>query len=69
MHTFILLSGETLNFERFMQGPKLSEGCRWVNAYEKVWIETKGEVETVDPNTRTLFGYDEAEFLAKQYRC
>ena len=51
-----------------MQGPKLTEGCHWHNAYDNVWIETKGEVESVDPNKSTLFGYDEDEFLARQYR-
>lgn len=68
MHTFILLSGKVLKFDRFMQGPKLTEGCHWHNAYDQVWVETQGEVESVNPNKRTLFGYDEAEFLARQYK-
>lgn len=51
-----------------MQGPKLTEGCHWRNAYDCVWVETKGEIEAIDPNKRTLFGYDEDEFLARQYR-
>lgn len=68
MHTFILLSGKVQNWDRFMQGPKLTEGCHWRNAYDKVWVETKGEVESIDPNERTLFGYDEKAFLARQYK-
>ena len=68
MHTFMTLDGKVQNWERFMQGPKLTEGCHWRNAYGKVWVETKGEVESVDPNKRTLFGYDEKEFLARQYK-
>jgi hypothetical protein len=36
MHTFILLSGKVQNWDRFMQGPKLTEGCHWRNAYGKV---------------------------------
>ena len=68
MHTFILLNGKVQKWERFMQGPKLTDGCHWRNACDNVWVETRGEIETVDPNKRTLFGYEEKAFLARQYK-
>lgn len=34
---------------------------------EPNWVEARPP-QTIDPNHRTLFGYEEAEFLAKQYR-
>lgn len=37
----------------------LGEEPDWIEAYPP---------ESIDPNIRTLFGYDEAEFLRKQYR-
>lgn len=67
-NTFLTLDGRVFKTDRFMEGPKLTEGCHWHNAYDKTWVETRGEVESVDPNKRTLFGYDEDEFLRKQYK-
>jgi len=32
------------------------------------WIEALPP-ESIDPNHRYLFGYDEDEFLARQYKC
>ncbi len=68
MNTFHLLNGQTVKTERFMQGPTLTKDCHWKSKGHKEWVETKGAIETVDPNKRELFGYDEDEFLAKQYR-
>lgn len=67
-NTFMTLAGKVFKTDHFMQGPKLTEGCHWHNAYDKTYVETRGEIENVDPNRRTLFGYDEDEFLAKQYK-
>lgn len=67
-NTFMTLDGKVFKTDRFMQGPKLTEGCHWHNAYDKTWVETRGDIETVDVNKRTLFGYDEDEFMARQYR-
>lgn len=68
MNVFNLLNGQTVTTERFMQGPKLTAGCHWENTGDKEWTEVRGEIESVAPNKRTLFGYNEDEFLAKQYK-
>ena len=68
MNVFNLLNGQTVTTERFMQGPKLTSGSHWENTGHKEWTEVRGTIESVDVNRRTLFGYDEDEFLAKQYK-
>ena len=67
MNTFLTLSGEVFNTERFMQGPTLSAGCHWNNAYGKTYVETVGEIESIDPNQFLIFGYEAKVLLAKQY--
>lgn len=68
INTFLTLDGKVFKTERFMQGPKLSDGCHWHNSYDKTYVETPGEIESVDVNKRTLFGYDEDVFMRKQYK-
>jgi hypothetical protein len=67
-NTFLTLDGKVFRTERFRQGPKLSDGCHWHNAYDKTYVETTGEIESVDVNERTLFGYPEDEFMRRQYK-
>lgn len=69
MNVFITKDGQRVEVERFMQGPKLSAGYVWNNdaplgSGEKVWREV---VAPHVPDGK-LFGYDQAEFMAKQYR-
>ena len=64
---FILLDGTRIETDRFMQGPKLSKNCHWWNT-DSGWVETKGNLETIDPNNSFLFGYPQDVFLAKQYK-
>lgn len=66
MHTFISKTGEQVQAERFMQAPALHAGYVWYNTHDKVWIE-QPEVQPLEDGK--LFGYDVAEFMAKQYRC
>ena len=72
MSTFLLLNGDTIVTERFMQGPALPKSHSWRNTAplgeEPVWTEVAYPVESVDPNIETLFGYETQTFLAKQYR-
>ena len=72
MSTFILLNGNTVVTERFMQGPALPKNHSWRNnaplGEKPVWAEVAYPVESVDPNLETLFGYETQTFLAKQYR-
>ena len=67
-HKFIMLDGKVIETERFVQGPVHSKGNHWRQHEPGVWVETFGEIETIDPNKRTLFGYDENEFMARQYK-
>lgn len=68
MNTFIDHKGSVFQCERFMQGPRLQHGNWWRNAYEKTYIEEPMPPD-VDPNTQpTLFGYDEKQFLKRQYK-
>ncbi len=67
MHHYKLLNGSEGMVERVMQLPKLSKGRHWYNNGQS-WIEKPLPLESTDANKRTLFGYDESEFLAKQYR-
>lgn len=57
-NTFLTLDGKVFKTDRFMQGPKLTEGCHWRNAYEKTWVETRGESKTF-----RVAEYDGAEFI------
>lgn len=66
MHTFIKLNGIEVKTERFVNAPELEKGCEWYNAFDKTWFERK-QVEPVDPNVNFIFGYEESEFLKKQY--
>lgn len=67
-NTFITLKGEVFNTDRFMQGPKLTEGCHWRNSYSNTYVETVGDIESVDPGLQLIFGYEAKVLLAKQYR-
>ena len=69
MHKFIKKCGTAVEVERFMQGPKLSDGYVWhceseLGSGESVWREVVAPYETKG----TLFGYEEKAFLARQYK-
>ena len=69
---FLMLSGEVVYAESFMKGPSLQHNRHWRNMSDaesdhQQWQETVGEIETVDPNTEYLFGYESKAFMLKQY--
>jgi len=70
MHLFINRIGEEFKVDRFMNGPVLQTGYWWHNetkdtmAEFQIWREV---VQPLEANSK-LFGYDQAEFLAKQYK-
>lgn len=68
MNVFKMLNGKTVTVDQFMQGPTISKNHHWESTGYKEWTERGFIIETVDPNKRELFGYEESEFLAKQYR-
>jgi hypothetical protein len=70
MQIYILKDGARVEVARVMQGPPLTPGYWWsqeapLGSGESIWREVV-QPATARPNT--LFGYDEAEFMAKQYR-
>jgi len=65
---FIMLDGTEIKTERFMQGPTLGKGRHWRIHDDKTYVETLGDIESIDPNKLTLFGYDADEFMARQYK-
>ena len=69
MNTYIQNDG-TVTTCRFMQAPALKPGYIWINvsrlgAYPMEFLEVVDY--SVNPD-KTIFGYPEKEFLAKQYR-
>lgn len=73
MPTFYRLDG-VIEAERFMQAPPLKSGCVWMEGnrpghYTEV---TSPHGPESDPNhhhySNKIFGYDENEFLARQYK-
>ena len=67
-NTFLTIAGKVFTTDNFMQGPKLTEGCHWRNSYDKTYVETLGEIESVDPKLFLIFGYEAKVLLAKQYK-
>ncbi len=67
MHHYKLLDGSEGAADRFMTLPKIPKDHHWHNDGQ-TWIEKPFPLESIDINKRTLFGYDESIFLAKQYR-
>ena len=66
MNKFIKKCGTVVEVERFMQGPKLSQGYEWRSEgeFEKIWREVPMQHCTKG----TLFGYEEKSFLRRQYK-
>lgn len=70
MHKFIMANGDTIFSDTFMKGPTTNEEFHNISKLEDdftTWIECK-KSEAVDPNINYIFGYEEQEFLAKQYK-
>ena len=67
MQTFKLLNGTIVTVDRFMQGPAISKNHFWYDE-NGIWAEKGCPLETIDVNKETLFGYDQKEFLQKQYK-
>lgn len=67
MHIFKMLDGKTIKEESFMNGPTLSSGFHWQAQDPNIRVETKGDIEVIDPNIDYLFGYESKTFLQKQY--
>lgn len=69
---FLTKDGTTIDARTVGEHPQLTAGYHWQNSEPlgetPIWREVAGTIPTVDPNHRTLFGYDETEFLAKQYK-
>jgi hypothetical protein len=72
MGIYITKDGTTVNAKTYGEHPKLSPGHHWTNdeplGEAPVWREVPGQIASVEPMRPTLFGYDEAEFMAKQYK-
>lgn len=80
-NTFKMLDGSVVVTERFMQGPRLGPDRHWYQTdvlvcvegetyvEAKTYVEVMGKIPTVDVNApNTIFGYEEKEFLARQYK-
>lgn len=69
---FVTKEGTTIDAKTVGAHPRLTPGYHWRNTEplgaESVWRETAGTLASIDINTRTLFGYGEDEFMAKQYK-
>ena len=72
MGTYVTKEGLTINAKTYGEQPKLSPGHHWSNnaplGESPVWQEMPGVLASVEPSRPTLFGYDEAEFMAKQHK-
>ena len=69
MNKYIQTTG-AIHTGSFMQAPALKPGYIWLNV-SKLGEANQEFIESVDftgPSPKTLFGYPEKEFLAKQYR-
>lgn len=69
-NTFIQKDGTRTETTRFLAGPTLTPGYWWSN---EAPLGSEGNIwrEVVAPHTPrkdTIFGYDAAEFMAKQYK-
>jgi len=62
--------GDEFKVDRFMNSPPLRAGYWWHNETQDTMAEFQTWLEVVAPldNNNKLFGYDQAEFLAKQYK-
>lgn len=70
-HVFLRADGTTTEVDRFMAGPALRPGYEWRsisghNEPVSKWIERP--VQKSEAYDGRLFGYEESEFLAKQYK-
>lgn len=64
--TFKTKDGLVIEADRVMQAPKLHKGYSWSKNFENnVWEEV---VDLSCVNSGMLFGYEEKDFLRKQYR-
>lgn len=70
MHKFITLDGRIEYSDNFMNGPHTNGVWYNISRLEDnftTWKEGYG-VESVDPNVNYIFGYEETEFMNKQYK-
>lgn len=70
-HVFIRADGTTTEVDRFMAGPALRPGYEWRNEsgpndHVSKWVERP--VQKSEVYDGRLFGYEEKELLAKQYK-
>lgn len=70
MHKFIMLDGSIVCSETYMKGPSTKHAFYNVSKLDdnySTWVEGVS-LETIDPNINFLFGYEESEFMRKQYK-
>lgn len=69
VHKFTKSDGLTVQVDRFTDGPKLKPGYWWHDrAPLGAGYGDHYEVVAPQSNTKLLFGYEEKEFMAKQYK-
>lgn len=69
MHRFTQKDGTVTEVDRFMAAPKLTIGYWWSDkAPLGAGYGDHHEVVAPVENAKTLFGYEEKEFMAKQYK-
>ena len=68
-HKFTNSDGAVTQVDRFMAGPKLKPGYWW---HDRAPLGSgygdHHEVVAPAPSGKLLFGYEEKEFMAKQYK-
>lgn len=67
MQVFKMLDGSVIKSSSFMRGPTLPKGHSWRDT-NGIWVEKPYPVESTDQSREEIFGYEQKEFLMKQYR-
>lgn len=70
MHKFIMDNGDTIFSDTFMKGRRTKGEFYNISKLEDdftTWIE-RDKSQKCDPNINYIFGYEEDEFLTKQYK-
>ena len=70
MHKFIMANGDIVFSDTFMKGPCTDGKFYDISRIDEdftTWLECS-KSQDVDPNINYIFGYEEQEFMAKQYK-